>query len=643
MALRVRPAAVVNGYSAGSTPVPGAQRLPKLRPSSRSLAAQVAAGPVGDTKVARNAVAAAAKALPEVKGAEAYQRGATKRREGYEASGGRANRVDAVHPNSTSGMTDRSVGHGMTLSDLTAQGMMHAGASPAHVLDTVRGTSMMADPAHAGTSRAGSGEKVPRTLLQGTPNINQKHDTPENIVPGRRWEDLHPDEQAKTLERVKQYGTTPEKMESDLTAQVLSAHARSGRNGAATPYSAKFYEGPSSQRDKIEEGADEVMQHPAFQATGMGRDHARAMVAVANAATSPRAKFQSKDRFPNHEAAMHAVRSSLNGVSPELAGATKPQGLAVFKTNIAKATHLTNQMLDGKKVNDLTLPTNKAGVANKAFDPTNAPKTTDYSGAWIEPVSPDSRYVSDVHSTHSLVPHLSTEKSVVHSLPGGGQVSLHPHDKVPRGATPVMEAITDEDGKPMSNKDGTPRMKKKTASSESEEYLAGNKVGLSALHDHVARKVAVKLGLSHDVNNAGATHYLQASDWGEEQINRPDIEQTEKLAYGRDARDPLRVPAGNERVSDGNEPRSNAFHVTPYVEPKNRTAAAPATRSGHFSQGAGGGFDPEAQGAQRDKQERAMSAISAATQSKRSGGAAGRAKRTAAAQSVDPNYRSDGW
>lgn len=542
MASKVRVTPVSNTYSASSVPVPaGPTRPVKVRP----------------TTVKEKATAAAA---------SLYGRRARVRRTAFEAAGGRPGRADVL--------PDTPIGHGMSLSDVSAQGMMAHGVSPAHTLDAVRGTSMMADPAHLGTEHAGSGEKVPRTVVQGTPDINAPHRTADNVVPARRWEDLHPTEQKRALARVAQYGSTPEKMHADLRDQVLSAHARAGRNGVATPYSSRFYEGPSLQHEKIEQGTDEVMAHPAFQATGLSREHARAMVVTANAATSPNVKFQAGERFPNHEAAMHSVRHALNGGHPADVG--RPDGVGgVYPANLEKAAHLASQMLGGRQVRDLQLPSGAP-----AFHPGEAPKTTDYNAAWTDPTGPDSRYVSDVHSTHSLMPHLSTTKSIVHAMPDGTTAALHPHDKVPKGATPVMETKTNKDT-------GKVTTKAKTKGSESEQYLASDRVGLSALHDHIARKVAVELGLSHSVHNAGATHFLQATDWGEEQINRSDItDRTEKVAYGGDPRVAarghdvqMRRPAGGEIVEQhppAPNPGAGPFQMTRYGD------SPSATRSDHF-------------------------------------------------------------
>lgn len=539
MASKVR----VNGYSASSVPVPaGPQRLPKVRPTTP-------------------------KEIETARQASLQGRRTRVRRAGFDAAGGRPGRADVLPAT--------PIGHGMSLSDVSAQGMMAHGVSPAHTLDAVRGTSMHADPHHIGTEHVGSGEKVPRTLAQGTPNINEPHQTADNVVPARRWEDLHPHEQKKALARVAQFGSSPEQMHADLRDQVLSAHARAGRNSVHTPFSSRFYEGPSLQHSKIEEGADEVMQHPAFQATGLSREHARAMVVTANAATSPNVKFQQGQSFPNHEAAMHSVRHALNGGAPEHVG--RPEGVGgVYPANLEKAAHLATQMVHGRQVRDLQLTSGKA-----AFNPGEAPKTTDYNAAWTDPTGPDSRYVSDVHSTHSLMPHLSTAKAVVHELPDGSTVSLHPHDKVPKGAVPVMETKVDK-------ATGKSKARIKTRGSESEDYLGGNKVGLSALHDHIARKVAVELGLSHSVHNAGATHFVQATDWGEEQINRPDVhDRTEALAYGGDPRVPARghdiaihTPAGGRVVAQHPQP------IDPGVSPFRLTKhgeSPSASRAAHFT------------------------------------------------------------
>lgn len=416
---------------------------------------------------------------------------------------------------------DAAGGH-PSRADSFAQQALSAGVEPRHALDMVRGTFMHADPGHLGTAAAGSGEKLPRTL--GTPNIDEPHTPAVGVIPARRWEDLHPTEQQRALQRVKQHGSSPEQMHTDLRDRVLSAHERAGRNLHSTPYSSLFYEGPSAPHSKIEEGADELMQHPAFQRTGLTRDHARAIVAVANSDTSPNVKFQQGDRYPNHEAAMHVVRHVLGGGHPDTPPSPGEMGIAAYPANLKKAAHHVSQMLQGRPTSELeNPPAPSTGIRSKGFDPTSAPKTTDYVSAWIDPKGPDSRYVSDVHSTHSVMPHLDTRKPIMHRTPDGETHYVVPGDRVPKGAVPQYGPKHPDTGK----------ARVKTGKSQVESYLAGDKVGLSALHDHVARNVAHELGLSHDPRNAGATHYVQATDWGEEQIARPDItDRTEAVAYG---------------------------------------------------------------------------------------------------------------
>jgi nucleoid-associated protein YgaU len=485
----------------------------------------------------------------------------------------------------------------MSLQHVGAQGMLASGVPAKHVLDAVRGTSMMADPAHLSTAQAGSGEKVPRTVRQGTPNINEPHEVHPGVIPARRWEDLSDLEQKDTLKHVAMHGSSPDKMQSDLRDQVLSAHARAGRNATAAPYSSHFYEGPSLPHSKIEEGADEAMQHGFTD-----RQTARIAVATANSDTSPNVKFQQGQRFPNHEAAMHAVRHVMAGGSVDRPPTPGEMGIAAYPANMQKAAYHVSQIAAGKSVRELTGPTSKFSPEGaKGFDPSNAPKTTDYLGAWNDPTGPDSRYVSDVHSTHSLMPHLGTAKPVVHQLKNGSTKAILPGDKVPQGAVPMT----------------TSKGKVKTSKSETENYLAQEPVGLSALHDHIARKVAVDLGLSHSVHNAGATHFLQATDWGEEQVLRKDItDRTEKTAYSRDERDPLRVPAGNERVSQGTEPTQAHFYThTPYTPPsQQRSAAAVSNRT---MSAASAAAEPDVAGKDRDKLERGVAARSAAITKKR--------------------------
>lgn len=635
---------VVNGYSA--SPVPAPPKIAAPLPSVRALSATVAAGPAPGVRTGeptKTSIAAHTKAtgdLEKQRGVARKQKGFAAKRAAYEAAGGHPLRADTAPAT--------PVGHGMTAHDFSAQGMLGAGVAAPHVLDAVRGTSMHADPAHIGTTQAGSGAKVPRTITQGTPDINQPHEVNPNVNPGRRWEDMHPHEQARTLARVREYGSSPEKMQDDLRGQVLSANARGGRNAVATPFSSLFYEGPSPQHSKIEQGADEVVAHPGFPAA-LGRQHARAVVAVGNSDTSPNVKFQQKDKYPNHEVAMASVQHALGGGGYATAPTPKEIGQAAYPTNIAKAVHHTGQMMQGATLGNLwNPPSEKTGKSSRAFDPTEAPKVTDYAGAWIDPTGPDSRYVSDVHSTHSHMPHLGTAKPVQHQHSGTGDTKwIVPGQKVPKGYEAQYHPAKED---PTTGKMLAPKLK--TGKSETEEYLAGDKVGLSALHDHIARKVATDLGLSHSVDNAGATHYLQATDWGEEQIKRKDItDRTEAKVYGGDSHIPARghdiafhTPANSQLVGTPSARRSEHFAAgastpaTPIhdMEPE---APAVATKAKAPKKDRFAGYDEHATGRAQERQERAIDAISTATQRKRTKGKS-LAERTAG---NDPNARSIGW
>lgn len=407
------------------------------------------------------------------------------------------------------------------------------------------------------------------------PDINAPHDITSTVIPQRRWEDLHPNERAATLQAAKQHGVTPASAERDYSSQLAQSHARAVGTGGmlpghATPYSQNFYSGPSGPRDKLLESGAANAKHPNFPA---GVD-SHVVQSVANSITSPRNKFEidkgdgSPKLYPNDEHANHAIRHALDAgpsassedVAASIGNAHGPGGGGIMG-NIRRAAFASHQlMFKGATPQTLRNPPGEkakekgATEGNKAFGTPNTQKTTAYVGAWMHPEDPDSFLTTDVHTGHGFAAHLSTAKQDT------GRI--------------------DENGK------------KVLGSSEVEEYIAKTP-HVHAMHDYIARKVHAKMGLSPSTSNAQYLNRGQAAQWGEERIQRPDLtDATQERVYPRD-------PARH-----GVDP-STAKHTS---LGSRSTVEPPRVSQVH---------DDLPTGRDRDKLERGIAARSAATTAKR--------------------------
>lgn len=350
-------------------------------------------------------------------------------------------------------------------------------------------------------------------------DINTPHEMDPHIIPQRRWEDMHPHEQEKTLRMAAKHGVTMESAKADYTAQLMQSHDRAHSENAADPYSSRFYAGKSAPRDALTRSANQNAQHPNWP----GGVDPHGVQAVANAITSPRNKFSVTRRgetmFPNDEHANHAIQHVLN-MGPNstareaydsVSNSTGPSGGGLHG-NIKRAAYAAHQMIyGGASTRELINPQTKAQSAagkegNPVFGGKTQQKTTAYAGGWLHPNSPDAFLTTDVHTGHGFAAHLGTEKI--------------------KGVTKAGKA--------------------KTGGSEVENYISKTP-NVHQFHDHIARQVHAELGLSPSVNNAQYLHRGQAAQWGEERIARPDLtDSTHATAYPPEGSDRPKVLAGGQ-------------------------------------------------------------------------------------------------
>lgn len=343
------------------------------------------------------------------------------------------------------------------------------------------------------------------TIGPKVPDINAPHETDQHIVPQRRWEDMHPHEQEKTLREAAKHGVTMDTATRDYTSQLMQAHDRAHSENAADPYSSRFYAGKSAPRDALTRSANQNAQHPNWPS---GVDP-HGVQAVANAITSPRNKFSVTRRgstvFPNDEHANHAIQHVLNmgpNSTPQdayntVTNSSGPAGGGLHG-NIKRAAYAAHQMIyGGVGTGELTNPQTKkqresGKDGNPVFGQKSQQKTTAYAGGWLHPNSADAFLTTDVHTGHGFAAHLGTAKVK------GKQVKGE---------------------------------KTKVGGSEVENYISKTP-NVHQLHDYIARQVHASLGLSPSVSNAQYLHRGQGSQWGEERISRPDLtDSTHATAY----------------------------------------------------------------------------------------------------------------
>lgn len=298
-----------------------------------------------------------------------------------------------------------------------------------------------------------------------------------------RWEDLSERDQDAILLSVRaKSGATIESMMDSYGAQLDQAMHRASRNDAAPLH---FY-GAGEPNEVIERTTSELVI-PRGLTAALHAD---------NSAQTPFVTGQGPNRrYPQDEMAREAVSlvrtDDPMSMTDDQLDARRPPGAMGYAANWRKSVRRAHQhLIQGTPVRDTNPNSTGSGFG---------PKTGPYQRAWVGGTS--SQFVSDVHS-------------------GGG--GFLPH----RGYQKPVKL--DADRKPVLNKEG----QVVRLPSEREQGIATG--GFHLLGDFVARQVPRERGLHIPVKRG------QETQWVEEQIQRPDLPQTEQKIFGnaphRDAR-----------------------------------------------------------------------------------------------------------
>ena len=302
----------------------------------------------------------------------------------------------------------------------------------------------------------------PRVYDRQLPGMADPHAAPRPP----KWEELTPAQRSHAEKGLRMQGTDMNTVIKDMGAQLDQAYERAWGHGTSVPHASDFYE-TGEPRKVVDSSARALGIPPQIHA-------------MMNAFTSPNTKFSIQRRdgsttYPNDEAARHAVRAAQQGipadeVTNELSttgsGEKRAQG---YVTNIRKATSAMHQFLGGREPADWEFgPEGKGG-----FD--GSPKTGPYANSWSD--SHPQFTVPDIHTGGGgAFPHLGTDKVIAGS------------------------AVDEETGRKAQKK------------SDRELALTKTPFAHSAI-DYAMRQAMSQRGL-------GSVRRAQASQWGEEQLQR---------------------------------------------------------------------------------------------------------------------------
>lgn len=365
------------------------------------------------------------------------------------------------------------------------------------------------------------------------PAINEPHVPSAHEVVPRRLEDLSGNEVAHMSKTMTEYGypgSTPHEQVNQLADiqmgnmfRVLSEHAMTGVNENSRQL---FYGGTPSTRisdpvmhklheDKVLEsqrrfnkGVSGITTHPEFvnkfgHLPAHEQDEiSRSMEATALADTSPNSKWQTPTtgRWPNMEQGEEAVSAYLENRDPKfIAGRVQNNPKAV--ANVGKIAE-------------------EGPSAIRSM--TRTPKTSPFRSALIEPNSPDSFTVTDIHEGKQIAQHLTTAKPLQYVKKDkegnkvGTVLNVHPDQEVPRGYKPHIDPKTGN---------------QKTGDSRVEAMLSAGAGTIHAANDYATRQVNAELGISRGVNFADNLHAGQAARWGSQQQMRSDVQVSHADLY----------------------------------------------------------------------------------------------------------------
>ena len=368
------------------------------------------------------------------------------------------------------------------------------------------------------------------------PAVNEPHTPNRQTVLNRRTEDLSGQEHRKGSKTLAAYGVT-ERLAAD---RIKDANDRGNMRailaGDDKIAGTGFYGGPSKPNTVMKQTEQVVKSHPAYTGT---EEDAWAVTATANSLTSPKAKFEQiyadgrPSTYPNAAAAQTAIEHGLAGGEPKDVPKAPHGGI---HDNTVKAAEASKAMIED--------PENV--TVRDFFNFDDSPKTGAYVSAHVSASNPDSYRVSDVLSTQTVAPHLSTQKShKFHVVDSDGNVVTVPYGEGVRKVSHTFEAEDiGEDGLPKTRLANSrlkhygftdhryevaidPKTKKPArGNSPGEEMLAKAGSPGHAILDRAGRIAAFEYGKTPSVDHAQAQNQMQETDWRDRQILRPDMPNT---------------------------------------------------------------------------------------------------------------------
>jgi hypothetical protein len=238
----------------------------------------------------------------------------------------------------------------------------------------------------------------------------------------RRWEEFAPHEQARVLRSAAKFGVTPDSAHRALASQVDQAYATEGGHHDS------FY---APEQEHTRNGSRTPRTELLHSAKNNGVS--LAVQAAANAITSPNNTFVQKDsktgkaRFPNNEAADHAIQWAKSGKTgheyayhPDYYVPREDKiEKTVRKRNGKTETSLVKSPDDPRKYPVQGYPRNHATAIDathellkgkplrEAWQPGEGEKVSAYHNSFVDPHGSSQFWVSDTHSGGAaFAPHL---------------------------------------------------------------------------------------------------------------------------------------------------------------------------------------------------------------------------------------------
>lgn len=275
--------------------------------------------------------------------------------------------------------------------------------------------------------------------------------------PLRKWEDMHPDQQAQVESRMRdEYGITLSNAIHNHGVLIDKSAIQGGARGR------HFYRGGS---DAPEDAVGKVQIEGVAERHGLPTH----VVAAMRAALSPRSNVH--DEISNMETIINHVQGGGSATNPP-----KITGLAGGR-NAKKATLILEQHYQGVHPLDVTDEKGKS-----VWNPRTTQKVTSYMQSYTHPDDPGTRTAVDTHAVGGMAPHL------------------------PKTAPLTPTGKTDEKGKPFL----TPVPKSDPRWVPNQEDSLGQ-VGSYEFFDYAQRKAAEKRGLSPTEGQSLAWHAERGS------------------------------------------------------------------------------------------------------------------------------------